>query len=133
MSFIFDPIRKKNVPATREELVRQHVISVLTQIKNVPPHLIEVEFSLSLISPHNKDRVDLIVTDLKNGLDHPWLLVECKAPEQYTFELLEAQLNRYLRVLTPKYILLALGNQTKIFALSELGKYEPIDDFPNYQ
>lgn len=134
MSFIFDPIRKKNVPDTPEERVRQHVISVLTQIKNVPPHLIQVEFSLSTIVPENKDRIDLMVTDLKRGINHPWLLVECKAEGQYTFELLETQVNRYLKVLTPKYILLALGNTNKIFAYSnETEKYELVSDIPCYK
>lgn len=134
MAFIFDPIRKKNVQDTPEERVRQHVISVLTKIKNVPTHLIEVEFSLSTLQPENQDRIDLMVTDLNRGPNRPWLLVECKAENQYTFERLETQVNRYLKVLQPKYILLALGNACKIYSyLEETGEFKPITDIPNYR
>ncbi len=130
---MYDPIRKKEVPDTPEEFVRQHIIQVLLNAVKVPAHLLEVEFSLSAISKETEDRVDLIVHNLQAGPTKPWLLVECKAAGEYTWEGLEIQLNRYLKILTPKYVLLALGNETRAFALSPDGKsFKAIPGLPLY-
>lgn len=131
---MYDPIRKKEVPDTPEEFVRQHIIQVLLNAVKVPAHLLEVEFSLSAISKETEDRVDLIVHNLPAGPTKPWLLVECKAPGEYTWEGLEIQLNRYLKILTPQFILLALGNETRAFALSPDGKnFTAIPGLPVYK
>ena len=116
---LYDPIRKKDVPATPEEHVRQATIRFLLDVVKVPAHLITVEFGLCAIDPKTDDRVDIIVSNFREGatLDKPWLLVECKAPGEYTWDSLQVQLNRYLKVLTPKYVMLALGDATAYFML----------------
>lgn len=130
MSFLFDPIRKKNVACTPEERVRQNAIQMLLHKIKVPKHLIEVEFSLSAFSKNSRERIDIIVHNY-NALKTPWLLAECKAPGQYSFEDLEAQLNRYLFYVTPRYIFLALGPVNQFFELKN-GTFSAIETLPIY-
>ena len=132
---IYDPIRKKDVPATPEEHVRQATIQFLLDEVKVPAHLMMVEFGLCAIDPKTDDRVDIVVHDFRDGgdLSHPWLLVECKAPGEYTWEGLQVQLNRYLKVLTPKYVMLALGDAVRYFVLdSSSRRFAPLQQLPTF-
>jgi hypothetical protein len=95
----------------------------------------EIEFSLSKIKKASKDRVDILVHDFRRGADisKPWLLVECKAEGQYTWQELEIQLNRYLKVLKPSFIMLGLGVEVRFFAFSEMkNTFLPISELPKY-
>jgi len=132
---IYDPIRKKDVPATPEEHVRQATIQFLLDEVKIPAHLMTVEFGLCAIDPKTDDRVDIVVHDFRDGgdLSHPWLLVECKAPGEYTWEGLQVQLNRYLKVLTPKYVMLALGDAVRYFVLdSSSRRFAPLQQLPTF-
>ena len=132
---LYDPIRKKDVPATPEEHVRQATIQFLLDEVKVPAHLMTVEFGLCAIDPKTDDRVDIVVHDFRDGgdLSHPWLLVECKAPGEYTWEGLQVQLNRYLKVLTPKYVMLALGDAMRYFVLdSSSRRFAPLQQLPAF-
>lgn len=131
----YDPIRQKSVASTPEEAVRQRVIEYLVESIEVPSHLMEIEFSLSQIKKSSRDRVDILVHDFRRGsvISKPWLLVECKAQGQYTWLELEIQLNRYLKVLCPAYIMLGLGDDVRYFAFSnEKNTFLPISDLPKY-
>jgi hypothetical protein len=130
---IYDPIRKKDVPATPEEHVRQATIQFLLNEVKVPAHLIAVEFGLCAIDPKTDDRVDIMVHNFREGapLEKPWLLVECKAPGEYTWKALQVQLNKYLRILTPKYVMLALGDTVRYFKLDGK-KFIKIPSIPEY-
>ena len=132
---IYDPIRKKDVPATPEEHVRQATIQFLLNDVKVPAHLIAVEFGLCAIDPATDDRVDIVVNNFREGapLDRPWLLVECKAPGEYTWEALQVQLNKYLKVLTPKYVMLSLGDAVRYFELDAATKrFKKIEKLPEF-
>ena len=132
---IYDPIRGKDVPDTPEERVRQATIQFLLDVVKVPAHLIAVEFGLCAIDPKTDDRVDIMVHNFREGapLDKPWLLVECKAPGEYTWEALQVQLNRYLKVLTPNYVMLALGDTVRFFALDKKTlRFTGIEKLPEY-
>lgn len=133
---IYDPIRKKDVPATPEEYVRQATIQFLLNEVKVPAHLIAVEFGLCAIDPATDDRVDILVQNFRAGADlrHPWLLVECKAPDEYTWQELQVQLNKYLRVMTPDYVMLALGDAVRFFERdSATGRYGKVEKLPNFR
>lgn len=133
---LFDPIRKKNVPATPEELVRQATIRYLLDEVKVPAHLISVEFGLCAIDPKTDDRVDILVHNFRDGasLDKPWLLVECKAPGEYTWEALQVQLNRYLKILKPNYVMLALGDAVRYFLLDKAtNRFKKIAALPEFE
>lgn len=132
---IYDPIRKKDVPDTPEERVRQATIRFLLDVVKVPAHLMTVEFGLCAIDPTTDDRVDIVVNNFRDGapLDKPWLLVECKAPGEYTWEALQMQLNRYLKLLTPKFVMLALGDATAYFELDPATRrFSKIASLPVY-
>ena len=132
---IYDPIRKKDVPDTPEERVRQATVKFLIDVVKVPQNLIAVEFALSSIEPRTDDRVDLLVQDFKasGDLKHPWLLVECKAPGEYTWQALQVQLNKYLQVLSPKYVMLSLGDAVRYFALDAVTKrFQKIEKLPEF-
>ncbi len=107
------------MPDTPEERVRQATVQFLLNEVRVPAHLITVEFALSTVDPKTDDRADIIVSNFREGatLDKPWLLVECKAPGEYTWEGLQVQLNKYLKILTPKYVMLSLGDGERFFEL----------------
>ena len=134
-SALYDPIRKKDVPDTPEERVRQATIQFLLNEIKVPAHLIAVEFALATVDPKTDDRVDILVHNFREGaaINRPWLLVECKAPGEYTWPALQVQLNKYLQVLSPKYVMLALGDATAYFALdAESGRFQKIGSLPAY-
>jgi len=133
---IYDPIRRKDVPDTPEERVRQATVQFLLNEIKVPAHLITVEFGLCAIDPKTDDRVDIIVSNFREGaaLDKPWLLVECKAPGEYTWEALQVQLNRYLKVLTPKFVMLALGDAVRYFERDDAtGRFKKIEKLPDFK
>ena len=132
---LYDPIRKKDVPATPEEHVRQATVQFLLDEVKVPAHLIAVEFPLSLIDAKTDDRVDIVVHNFRDGapLSKPWLLVECKAPGEYTWPVLQQQLNKYLRILTPNYVMLALGDAVRYFELDGAsGRFKKIEQLPEF-
>ena len=132
---IYDPIRQKEVPDTPEERVRQATIRFLMGEVKVPKNLIAVEFALSTVESSTDDRVDILVQSFKDNADlrHPWLLVECKAPGEYTWEALQVQLNKYLKVLSPKYVMLSLGDAVRYFELDAVSKrFKKIDSLPQW-
>ena len=131
----YDPIRQKDVPDTPEERVRQATVKFLMDEVKVPQNLIAVEFALSSVEPSTDDRVDILVQSFKENADlrHPWLLVECKAPGEYTWEALQVQLNKYLKILTPKYVMLSLGDAVRYFELDATTKrFQKIVKLPEF-
>lgn len=133
---LYDPIRKKDVPATPEEHVRQATVRYLLDQVKVPEHLIAVEFPLNSIDSKTEDRVDIMVHNFRAGatIEKPWLLVECKAPGEYNWPSLQQQLNKYLQILTPNYVMLSLGDAVRYFALDpETKRFQKIDALPQFQ
>jgi type I site-specific restriction endonuclease len=72
---IFDFVRKRFVPLTPEEWVRQHLLRFLTDQYRYPASLLAVEKTVKVNSL--SQRADVVVYD-RSGL--PWMIVECKAP-----------------------------------------------------
>lgn len=135
MGKVFDASRKRLVAETPEESVRQGVVRWLKDSLRVPPHLIETELSLSLVKKGFPGRVDILVHDFREGapLKNPWLLVECKRPGVESAAALQVQINRYLKVLTPKFIMLALGDKSLFLALDSAKKsYRPVSSLPEF-
>lgn len=73
---VYDIARKKRVPFTPEELVRQTILHYLVHTQKIGLSLIAVERKL-LINQQTK-RFDLVVF---NRQGKPFILVECKSPE----------------------------------------------------
>lgn len=130
----YDPSRQKNVAATPEEQVRQTLVHWLTSECAVPMHLLETEFSLSRVRPGAKGRVDVLVHDFRSGANmlSPWLLAECKRPGEYDWSALEVQVARYLKVLSPRYVLVGIGDDWRLLEQKEKGSYAPLAKLPKY-
>ncbi len=131
----FDPIRQKNISASPEEEIRQAVIAWLLETKKVPRHAMETEFSLAHLERGNANRVDIMIHRFREGagVREPWLLVECKCTEKSSWELLQVQINKYLRVIRPQYLMLSLGNDWRFLEQTENAQsYRPIAELPEY-
>lgn len=75
-NFIFDKIRKKFIPLTPEEWVRQHCIEYFIQFLHYPPGRLAVERKINTLNLTK--RFDIVAFNLTG---EPEILVECKAPE----------------------------------------------------
>lgn len=106
----FDPVRKKWVPATPEEEVRQQFIQFLLTVKKIPASHLSVEREITVNGLSR--RYDLVVYG-EDGL--PWMVVECKAPHvKLTQEVME-QAGRYNKTLRAPIIGITNGQENKFF------------------
>lgn len=101
---VFDPLRKKYVAATPEEIVRQHFVSFLISYRGYPAGLMANEIGITLNGTSR--RCDTVVFD-RTG--KPLVIVEYKAPSvtvsQRTFD----QIARYNMVLQARYLIVSNG------------------------
>ena len=102
--FILDIIRKKYLVLTPEEWVRQHFINYLVTELKYPKALIKIEGGLTF----NKlsKRSDIVVFN-RNG--EPWMIVECKAPNQKINQSTLRQASVYNHTLRGKYLTVTNG------------------------
>ncbi len=125
---VFDPIRRKNVALTPEELLRQLVLLYLLDSKGYPANRIRSEIGLIL---HGMPRrCDIAVFD---ATLQPWLLVECKSPKvqitQATFE----QVARYNLQFRAPFLAVTNGLTTYSAALDfEQESFLFLPDLPDY-
>lgn len=125
---IFDPVRKREVTLTPEELLRQLVLLYLLEEKKYPIRRIRSEIGVEVNGL--RMRCDLVV--FSPNLQ-PWLLIECKSPkvalDQSTFE----QAARYNLQLSAPYLAITNGLATFCCALDlEKSKFTYLEDFPDY-
>lgn len=125
-TFVFDPIRRKDLVLTPEELLRQLVLFYLLEIKNYPANRIRVEAGLTLNGLQKRSDIIVFDADVK-----PWLLVECKSPKvpltQATFE----QTAGYNLELRAPFLAITNGLATFCCALDfEQQSIEYLTDFP---
>jgi hypothetical protein len=104
---ILDLLRKKWLPLTPEEWVRQNFIQSLIQIHDYPSSLIAMEKEIQL--GELKRRFDILVYD---KLHQPWMMVECKAPAVQLNEKVFSQLLRYHIAVPVSYMLITNGSYT---------------------
>ena len=126
-SFVFDPIRRKEVALIPEELLRQLVLLYLLEVKKYPANRIRVEAGFTLNGLQK--RSDIIVFD---SAVKPWLLVECKSPKvpltQATFE----QAARYNLQWQAPFLAVTNGLSTFCCALDfERQEVEYLKDLPD--
>jgi len=122
-----DPIRRKDVVLTPEELLRQLVLRYLLEVKNYPANRIRVEIGLKVNGQPR--RGDILVFD---AALQPWLLVECKSPKVALTEAVFGQAARYNMALQVPY--LAITNGLSTFCCSiDYGQnsYAFLPDFPD--
>ena len=128
---VWDPLRRKNVPLTPEERVRQWFITVLKDRMQVPLHMMMSEVGMKFGEGTLKKefRADIVVYDRRPG---PMMIVECKRPDvELTKEVLEQAL-RYDMVLDVKYLALTNGNRTIFCERLEDGSISFLEEAPTY-
>lgn len=128
VSVIHDPIRRKAIVLTPEELLRQLVLRYLLEVKRYPANRIRVEIGIAVNGL--KKRCDIVVFDVDIK---PWLLVECKSPKvalaQTTFE----QAARYNLQLQAPFLAITNGLSTFCCALDLPQKsFAYLADFPDW-
>lgn len=101
---IWDDFRKKYVPLTPEEWVRQHILHFLVTAKHYPASLIGVEVAVKV--NRMQKRSDIVAFDL-NG--EPLMIVECKAPQVEITQEVFDQVAMYNLSFSGKYLLVTNG------------------------
>ncbi|MBQ9713425.1 MAG: type I restriction enzyme HsdR N-terminal domain-containing protein [Bacteroidales bacterium] len=126
MEKVFDPIRKKEVPLTPEERVRQWFIRILLDQAKVPQTMMRVEAGMkfgqeigSVGGTSRKTyRADILVYDRSLK---PLLVVECKREDVPITEEVLLQALRYNSVLGVRFLVLTNGQRTVICSLGKDG------------
>ncbi|MCC6280894.1 MAG: type I restriction enzyme HsdR N-terminal domain-containing protein [Saprospiraceae bacterium] len=126
--FVYDPIRRKDIVLTPEELLRQMVLLYLLEHKNYPANRIRVEIGIELNGM--KKRCDIVIYDPEL---RPWLLLECKSPKvslnQATFE----QAARYNLQLQAPFLAITNGLATYCAGLDFEGQsFQYLPELPEY-
>ena len=125
---IYDPLRRKDVPLTPEERVRQWFIEQLRNAAGVPVHQMMSEVALEY-GTGKKWRADIVVYG-HGGV--PVAVVECKRPDvEISKEVLEQAL-RYSIVLRVPFLFMTNGHLTYICRRAG-ESYEFLDKAPVYE
>lgn len=125
-TYIYDPLRRRQVALTPEEEVRQRVLYLLVERLNVPSGLLAVEYSVK-VNGLDK-RADAVVFGTEGS---PLMIVECKAPTVTLTEAVLEQAVRYHSALRPKYLLLSNSDATYCFKV-EGQRLSPLDHLPDF-
>ena len=124
---IYDPLRRKWVARTPEEVVRQDVIAWLRDVKGCPETRMESEYDFLYNRRHY--RADILVF---NRQLQPHLLVECKAPSVPLGREVVEQVVRYTRVLAVRYVLVTNGETTHLLRRRPDGSgYDFLHEMPD--
>ncbi len=117
---VYDPLRRKMVPLTPEERVRQWFIGVLHNDFGVPFEKMNSEVGMQALSPlqtleglegAKEYRADIVVYG--RGA-RPVVIVECKRPEVPIDKEVAFQAMRYDMVLGARFLVLTNGDNTMI-------------------
>lgn len=113
-TLVFDPLRKKYIRTTPEEIVRQLWIIYLLEVEKLNSKLIAVERAFKIQSQIR--RFDLVVFDKST---HPVLLAEFKGPAINIYQAAFDQIARYNMQLNVPYSLLSNGTKHFCFQIDE--------------
>lgn len=124
---VFDIVRRKWVPMTEEETVRQFLIHFIVEEKNIPVSHLSVERQITVNGLTR--RYDLVIF---NNLGKPQLVIECKAPHiELSQEVIE-QVGRYNKTLHAPFIGVSNGRQHFFFRINfATEEITFCEDFPN--
>ncbi len=124
---VFDIVRRKWVPMTEEETVRQFLIHFIVEEKKIPVSHLSVERQITVNGLTR--RYDLVIF---NNLGKPQLVIECKAPHiELSQEVIE-QVGRYNKTLHAPFIGVSNGRQHFFFRINfATEEITFCEDFPN--
>lgn len=101
---IWDQTRKKWLQLTPEEYVRQHFVHYLIHTLGYPASLISIERGIEVVRLSR--RTDIVVYDKKG---HPFLLIECKAPQVTLTHMTSEQIAAYNLTIKAPYLAMTNG------------------------
>lgn len=127
MDTVFDPLRKKSVPLTPEEKVRQWFITVLRDTCKVPLSHMQSEYSFSL--GEKPYRADIMMWN-KDGA--PLAVVECKRPDVQIDAKVLDQAVRYNMALNLDWLFLTNGLKTVVLK-KQNDAFTPVKELPDYE
>ncbi|WP_189655300.1 type I restriction enzyme HsdR N-terminal domain-containing protein [Bacillus sp. HNG] len=131
--YIFDPIRKKLILQTPEEVVRQKFVQYLIMEKGVPKDMIEVEVPMSYFVPKAKGRADIIVYTIENNSRVPILIIECKSKTTPLIDDVFDQVYDYEEVLYANTVAVTNGVELYVETWNEKSEcYVLLQELPNY-
>lgn len=108
--YVYDPIRKKYIVITPEELVRQLIIIYLLNEKKIPSKYIAVEKQIEFNS--KPVRFDILVFN-KNAA--PKMVIECKSFKTTISNIAGLQISKYNTILKAEYLCITNGISTRVF------------------
>lgn len=124
---LFDPLRKKEVPDTPEERVRQWCIALLRDEAGVPAGLMTSEWAFDYGA--KRYRADIVAFD---RAAQPLLTVECKRPDVAIDAKVLEQAMRYHIVLNAPFLMLTNGKNNYLYK-REGDAFRPLDHLPSYE
>ncbi len=126
---ILDSIRKRFVPLTEEEWVRQHFAQFLLRHKDVPRASMSIEVSIPIRERYY--RADIVVYDRQI---RPVLVVECKRPSVNIGQEAFNQIGHYNVELQVPYLMVTNGLQHFCCVVDHARRnYRFLDEIPSYQ
>lgn len=124
----FDPIRRKGVPITPEEKVRQQVLRYLIDVCHIPEEYITSEDSLAHYDKGDIRRADITVKI--NG--RTLLLVECKENNIGIDGNPLHQILGYNKTARSRYLLLTNGICSYIYLSDDECNLKPLSELPDF-
>lgn len=130
----YDTYRKKLVPVTPEEEIRQRVARWLEVQVLVPAECMILEQHLSHYGINTKDRADIVIHKVNtNGELQPLAVVECKAASVVLSDRTAEQCFRYADMLAVDYAFITNGIEIAVFHYdSATDKYHQLAEVPTY-
>ena len=130
---ILDPIRKRFVPLTPEEWVRQHFVQFLIRHLKVPPASIRIEVSIPIPKkdPPFYLRADIVIY---NRNFQPVMIVECKRSSVQLTQDTFNQIARYNATLKVPYLVITNGMEYNCCIVDQTNQtWHLIEEIPHYQ
>ena len=125
---IYDRLRKKFVPLTPEENVRQHCVEYLIKERKFPAGLMNNE--IGIVQNNIRRRCDTVVFD---RYGNPLVIVEYKSPSVKITQEVFNQIYRYNLVLHAKYLVVTNGISNYCCLIDyELNRAKFIRELQNY-
>lgn len=126
-TLILDPLRRKYLVLTPEEMVRQLVIQGMLE-KGYPMHRMACEKKFVMHGLNRRFDILVLTPTL-----HPWMLVECKAADYILSQQVFDQVLAYNYHFQVPYVLASNGRDTYCLAVNvEKTTFESLTEIPKY-
>lgn len=127
-TLIFDIVRKKYVVLQPEEWVRQHTLQYLSETKNYPLSLTNVEKQMTVNGL--RKRYDIVIYNQDGSIK---VLVECKAPSIAISQAVFDQVARYNMPLQAEFLMVTNGLQHYYCKMDfKNEKYRFLEEIPDF-